>query len=628
MANMRSKVASALTMMLLLESQRNGEAFTPSLRTLGITQRYNHERLVARRRDPMRMMAASTSTSTSTSTLVVVSPPGGVGESTAVSAAKLGNTVKWFVISPPPSSSTVELSSAALSSIEAAGGSIELAGSDASSLLSSSSDSNNNKNESTLTSAMDAVLKWSGQADGVICTYDGIEESILQMNNDNNMNNNSDKDKEMMNIRISMAEAVRVVAKEISSKGLAMNDNTRRIAILGVDENPEEKEDDTNNDNNNNDDDDEGDGNFLTSLLGRNKMSVPSTLAKALGSSVITLRHGDLFGIPESSPNASPFLGGPRRDPVLCDEYTMRSIRIDPTISLSGNTMMGSSTRTSRLAMGEAAALMALSSTSISTSTSTSAPSTSSRTDLCLSSTRGLDAPTTNDWMEEFARVQEIMSSGKIATLFSTSFGSVPSIDRLTEWIATKWAPAVLRTYDIAGIRVGARPVYASRTAENMVQIVWQELVDFQSVTVGTMTIEIDLDGKGIVATRGPGDASKGYGNIASKPLPGENILVRRLTDAATQAMEKGLATKPAPKKRPSKKVAKKPTITTTVASSGTIEKEQSTPTTTSTTTPASLESGPRSGGARRSTERTRGNRRRKKTDKDGDDKSSETSWQ
>ena len=57
-------------------------------------------------------------------------------------------------------------------------------------------------------------------------------------------------------------------------------------------------------------------------------------------------------------PDASPLIGGPRRYPVLRDEYTMRSIRIDPTISVSGNAM-DSTNRSSRFTVGEAAVRMA-----------------------------------------------------------------------------------------------------------------------------------------------------------------------------------------------------------------------------------------------------------------------------
>ncbi len=214
----------------------------------------------------------------------------------------------------------------------------------------------------------------------------------------------------------------------------------------------------------------------------------------------------------------------------------MRSIRIDPTISMSGGAGSNMSMRSSRFSIGEAAVLMATKLLDVEDDKSYNGA------DVCLTSLRGLDPPTDEEWAGEFNRVQEMLSSGRGAQLFSASFGSVPSVDRLSDWIATKWAPAVMKTYDIAGIRVGERPVYASVTSPGKVEIIWQDIVDFQSVQVGKMLI--DISESGITATRGPGDASAGFGSISAAPLQGEEILVRRLADAASQAMEKGLATK------------------------------------------------------------------------------------
>ena len=193
----------------------------------------------------------------------------------------------------------------------------------------------------------------------------------------------------------------------------------------------------------------------------------------------------------------------------------MRSVRIDPTISASGTAMMGSTTRSSRLTLGEAAARLALGS---------NVP-LAEGSDVFLTSLNGVDILDGDDWKDEFARCEEMMSSGAGAQLFKASFESVPNTERLTDWIATKWAPAVLRTYDIAGIRVGARPVYATKVGENTVEITWQKLVDFQSVTVGKMLIEISNDS--LIAKRGSGDAAAGYGSISLKPLAGEDVLVR-----------------------------------------------------------------------------------------------------
>ena len=118
--------------------------------------------------------------------------------------------------------------------------------------------------------------------------------------------------------------------------------------------------------------------------------------------------------------------------------------------------------------MGEAASLLALK----------LIPSESTNMDVCVASLRGSDRLSNEEWNTEFTRVQKSMKQGASASssteLFSTEFGSVPDNARLADWLATKWAPAILRTYEIAGIRVGARPVYASRMDSNRVEIVWQ----------------------------------------------------------------------------------------------------------------------------------------------------------
>lgn len=204
---------------------------------------------------------------------------------------------------------------------------------------------------------------------------------------------------------------------------------------------------------------------------------------------------------------------------------------MDPSRTSSGNQMMGENSRSSRLAVGEAAVRMTKTSMNV-----------KNGADVCLTSLRGMDLPSDDEWAEEFSRAQEALEKNMNGELFSASFGSVKSLERLSDWLATKWAPAVLKTYDIAGIRVGARPVYASRIGENQVEIVWQELKDFKTTIVGKMIIQV-FD-NGLIARRAAGDANAGYGTISSKPLAGEDILVRRLAEAATQAVEKGLATK------------------------------------------------------------------------------------
>ena len=132
--------------------------------------------------------------------------------------------------------------------------------------------------------------------------------------------------------------------------------------------------------------------------------------------------------------------------------------------------------------------------------------------DVALSSYPGVDPPTGQEWTAEFQRaIQRISSSpnGGMAALFTTEFASVPSTSRLSEWIATKWAPAILRSYDIAGIRVGARRVYATQVDDATVELIWQDLVDFNPVTCGKMVITVSENG--MEACRGGGDAGAGY---------------------------------------------------------------------------------------------------------------------
>lgn len=273
----------------------------------------------------------------------------------------------------------------------------------------------------------------------------------------------------------------------------------------------------------------------------------------------------------------------------------MRSIRIDPTISVSGN-VIAEGSKTNRVAVGAVASRLGMEKIAV---------PKKSGIDVSLSSFAGTETPTEAEWNKEFSRVMElILSPSGGANLFSAEFSSVPSTKRLAEWIATKWAPAILRSYDLAGTRVGARPVYALTTDDNTVEIVWQELVDFNSVTSGRMIIKIE--DTGMTATRGPGNAADGFGRISMKPLSGEDIIVRRLADAASQAIEKGLATKSKVSSKASaakEAQAAKPLTTLVATSAVTAPVEPA--------APASSGPGPRGAGTRRSAERTRGSRRK-----------------
>ena len=144
--------------------------------------------------------------------------------------------------------------------------------------------------------------------------------------------------------------------------------------------------------------------------------------------------------------------------------------------------------------------------------------------------------------------VSDLAGDGVEYEIFRTTFASIPDVSRMTDWLSSKWAPAVLRTYDLAGIRIGDRPVSSRRVDDKSdenrgtMEIVWQKLVDFNSVTVGRMIVEVD--GNSVRARRGGGDARMGFGTVSLEPLAGEDVLVRRLADAASQAVEKGLAKK------------------------------------------------------------------------------------
>lgn len=555
------KLGNAILMMLM----SSASAFAPSSSIQLISRGQNNN---------SNLSQSKLSQSANDQNLVVISPPGGIGEVAAVQAAKMGSSVRWFVISPPSSSSSVTLSASTLQSIaQSNGGTVELAGAQADTILLPTDDPS---------SAVGAVSTWCSSADSIVCVLDdGIEQSVISASNEPGTKPMDQS--EVARAKALMADAIKVAAREASK---SCGSSGKKIAVLPT--NMEiESDDESENDN-------PGSG-LLQSIFGQ-KVDVPKTLMSALrdasAGSVTTIRYGELFGLPESSPDASPFIGGPRKIPVLRDEYTMRGVRIDPSISVSGNTMMSDSSRSSRLSVGEAAVRMANKSFNM-----------KNGVDICITSLRGMEALDDDEWSGEFDRVQTAMAAKGGAELFTAAFGSVPSVERFADWVATKWAPAVLKTYDIAGIRVGGRPVYASKTGEGEIEIVWQELKDFKSFVVGRMIIEITETG--ISARRGAGDASSGYGSISKTPLAGEDILVRRLSEAALQATEKGLATKPAPPKRRKKEV-KVAAVVSTVVSSGETE---SAPVVQQ---PASLsETGPRTSGARRSSERTRGKRRK-----------------
>ena len=193
--------------------------------------------------------------------LVVISPPGGVGEVTAVKAATMGGSVKWFVVGSDKNTKVV-LSPDALEDIEEAGGSVQLAGADAPSLLGEDAPS-----------AIAAVKMWCADADGLVCTMDGVDQALKGKIDEQDP-------------KVIWENAIKVAAQEAgrSIGGI-------KVAVLPAGEEEVEQEDSG------------GVGGLLKSVIGKNAVRVPSSLASAMaaGKDIVKLRHGELFGIPESS---------------------------------------------------------------------------------------------------------------------------------------------------------------------------------------------------------------------------------------------------------------------------------------------------------------------------------------
>jgi hypothetical protein len=179
-------------------------------------------------------------------------------------------------------------------------------------------------------------------------------------------------------------------------------------------------------------------GSLVGNLFGGRKPGVPTSLAAALSGEgrnlLCRIRHGELFGTPESSPDFSPLVGGPRRSPEPCEEYTMRSVRVDPARSVAGNLMTGSGSRSSRHAVGEAAALVALEKVSV------SGGGGAGGIDVCVTSLRGTEEVSADTWNQEFQRATKMMFSassgadGGAPVLFAAEFSSVPDLRRLSDW--------------------------------------------------------------------------------------------------------------------------------------------------------------------------------------------------
>lgn len=477
--------------------------------------------------------------------LVVISPAGGVGEAAVVSAAKRGNQVNWFILQKDQEQRKISLSEEVFSSIKSAGGSVELTGSSVKNMI----DSGDNAARAAFGKWCSGVaVKANSEGTAIICTADDINES----------SSGSEGSEVYQAVCCATKEACKALGESCQ----------RKLAILG-------KDDATMSSTQNGID--EGVG-FLGSFFGENddETAAGVSLVQAIGNDAIVLQHGELFG----QPGAPAFVGGPRRDPILREEYILRGVRMDPVIANADDDSV--IIRSSRLSVGEAAALIVCNNLS-----------NGATSPLFLTSLRG-EGLSDEEWETEINRAIE--SASVTGILFQSEFSAVPSIRRLADWLATKWFPAILKTFELATIQTGARPVYATVPYEGTVEIVWQQLKEFKSTNVGKLIITVDE--KSITARREIFEE-----NVYE--LPGDKVLVRRLADATAQAMEKGLAIKPKVQKRSESKVPKiaietvSPVKTTTATSAGTVEDEAS---------------GPRGSGARRSSPRARGRKRRSDT--------------
>ena len=471
--------------------------------------------------------------------LVVISPAGGVGEAAAVSAAKRGNNVNWFVLQQQGRDDKISLSEEVFGEIRSAGGSVEVAGSSVESILDGGS-------------ARSAVSKWCSMVkpDAMICTADAFTGDDVYRA-----------------ICIAAQEACKVADQSCSKLAIVSHGKNDKMNVGGDNENK----------------------GLLGGIFAGSDQGdgIPNSLTQALGSNTMELQYGELFGVP----GAPAFVGGPRRDPILREEYIMQAVRIDPSSVIVGN---DNSIRSSRLTIGEAAALMV-----------TNDACKNVGIPLFLSSLRG-ESLSDGEWETEFERA--LSSTSNSGVLFEAEFSSVPSIRRLSDWLATKWFPAILKTFELATIKTGARPVYATVAEDGKVEIVWQQLKDFKSSNVGKLIIEINDNG--LLARREV--------NVEGlQELPSERVIVRRLADATAQAIEKGLAVKPAVETKQPLEIPVTPVAVSTVAK----------PSLAATVITNNDAAGPRAAGARRSSQRARG---RAKTDQEESENSNDNdaSWQ
>ena len=217
--------------------------------------------------------------------VVVISPPGGIGEIASVEAARLGGSVKWFVVSASsPVAATSSMTADTLAAIQKAGGSLELAGAAADSLLAPPDDDDNSN------SALSAMTSWIAFPKSLICTYEGAtaeKQRVNRMKTPEQIKNSVGVDEEEL-VRC----GIRVAAQQAVVAG-----NPRKVAVLATGEEIVVAQKD--------DDQKGGISGLIAGLFGGNEVNIPKSMAEAMKGDVSVIRYGELFGAAESSVSCS-----------------------------------------------------------------------------------------------------------------------------------------------------------------------------------------------------------------------------------------------------------------------------------------------------------------------------------
>ena len=278
--------------------------FTPSPRTLPV-HKTSFTQL---------SLSSSSSSASTNKNVIVISPPGGLGEITSINSAKLGGHVKWFVVSASQQQQQqqqIALTSETLNTISNSGGSLDFAGASADTLL--CNDGGGIDSSSSSNSALSAMSSWlltnkegdtNTKSSSIICTYDGALEEKKRINSYKSQEEiESSLNNEDILIKNGIKLAARMAVNTLSSNNnggksfemIALLSATEEVGMMSVDDNNDSKGGENNG----------GVGGFIGELFGGGKdntVDIPTSLNGALGGGLTTVvRYGDLFGAPESS---------------------------------------------------------------------------------------------------------------------------------------------------------------------------------------------------------------------------------------------------------------------------------------------------------------------------------------